>query len=184
MLTWIDIETTGLDPDLDAILELSVMITGDRLEMMAKRNYIIKPFNFTMSMAAAPDLVREMHEKSGLIQDVLDRGMSYEAVNADLCEWYKIHLAQGKSPMCGSSVHFDRGFLRRRFPDFEAMFHYRNIDISTIKELVTRWCPEKEWPGMGEDNPKRHRGLDDLSHTLAEARWYYEHLFFPTTTEG
>ena len=166
MLNWVDIETTGLDAKKDAILEVAIVVTDDDLNELASKSIVVMPnVSHSMLMSLMDDYVREMHMRSGLIE-VLHRGPGPEQAEQALIKF----LAENseKSPMCGSSVHFDRAFLKEQMPELEKCFAYRNIDVSTLKELVKRWSPSLEF----KIDDKPHRALPDIRASIAELRHY------------
>lgn len=174
MMPWVDIETTGLDADWDDMLEIGLAITTDDLVLVFKTSFVIKQ----LSPRVMPELVLNMHTKNGLLADV-PFGVTMAAAEAELVEVMERFFHGGgiaPAPMCGSSVHFDRAFLKRVMPRLEACFHYRNIDTSTVKELVERWPV----PAGNAKRPvplKLHRVDPDLTDSIAEMRFYKELLF-------
>jgi oligoribonuclease len=169
-LAWVDIETTGLDPLNDHLLEVGCVITEPDLTIVSEMGCVITSYRRVL-----PPEVRAMHEANGLLEECRG-GWSIEedSASAALGSFLSEHRAEG-SPMCGSTVHFDRSFLRRYMPMLEMKFHYRNIDVSSVKELVNRWRPD-----IAEHLPvpaKKHRAIPDLYDTLAEARVYKKWLF-------
>ncbi len=169
ILVWVDIETTGLDPDECDILELGLVVTDKALQIVDQKSWLIKPVS--LDLLKLNKFVVDTHTRNGLFAEVAELGQLRSVAVHEACLW----LAQGdgdKSPMCGSSVHFDRTFLQKHCPSLCNQFHYRNIDISTIKELAKRFNPS-----LLENMPApqaEHRALPDLYDTLAEARHYME----------
>lgn len=177
MLCWIDFETTGLDPNLDHPLEIAVVLTADRLEIMAKRSYLIKPPNTNYFTTMVPRVV-EMHEKNNLIEDVMDRGMPVETVQADLIKWCLQQAPEEilkQTPICGSSVLFDRRVAMRWMPVWEDLWSYRCIDCSTMKEVAKRWAPAIDAWKSPETKP--HRAALDVLASIDEARHYRDTFF-------
>lgn len=175
MLTWVDIETTGLDIENDKLLEVGLAVTLDDLTLLRKVSFVVHlPFqNYPM-----PELVRNMHTKNGLLSECQFGASRLDVEQQLVAVMHSLPSGGGMAayPMCGSSVHFDRAFLKMHMPRFEALFHYRNIDVSTVKELVNRWYPG----GSDLHRPpqqKLHRVDPDLTDTIAEAAFYKELLF-------
>jgi oligoribonuclease len=172
-LAWVDIETTGLDPLNDLILEVGVLITDENLAEIAATSLVVGYPGFD-ARSMAIDYVKEMHDKSGLWEDVAASETPLGPVSKALAYW--LDYARGAGlPMAGSSIHFDRQFLAHRMPEFEALFHYRNIDVSTVKELCRLWRPDlfAGRPFAGREAPaKPHRVLDDLRDSVAELSYY------------
>lgn len=176
LFPWVDIETTGLNPNKDVILEVGIILTDENLNEVNHTEVQIFQAPITLSLMC--DEVREMHEKSGLI----DRCCGNNSLSLSTSEQYLIYWLQenldssdDKPPMCGSSVHFDRTFLKRYMPELESKFHYRNIDVSTVKNLCGAWYPPQfsERP-QGEKN---HTTISDLRDSIAELKYYRESIF-------
>ena len=167
-LIWIDLEMTGLDTDNDAILEIATVVTDAQLQVLAEgpELAIRQPLE---RLQAMDEWNRNQHRKSGLWQRSLEQGVSVEAAEertlAFLAQW----VAQNASPMCGNSICQDRRFLHRQMPRLEKYFHYRNLDVSTVKELARRWAPEV-LAGVGKD--AKHTALSDVHDSIAELRHY------------
>ena len=169
MLAWIDIETTGLDRSRDAILEVAVVITADDLAEVASCPVVLHQDEAVLD--AMEDAVREMHALNGLTEEVRVSRLSVPAACDELVAFVERHLEDpSTSPLCGSNIGFDRGFLQQWMPALEGLFHYRNIDVSSVKELARRWRPD-----VYESRPvpaKAHRALGDIRESVAELRWY------------
>lgn len=176
-LVWVDIETTGLDPEEDSILEVGLAVTDADLSMRACTSRIVQPMRRLLD--DAEEVVRSMHHRSGLSAELHDGwGQPERQVEATLVEWLRERVEPGASPMCGSSVHFDRRFLHLHMPDLEAMFHYRNIDVSTIKELVARWyVDDGDEPDYEPVRRNQHRAISDLTDSIQELAHYRQHFF-------
>ncbi|MFN0145520.1 MAG: oligoribonuclease [Dehalococcoidia bacterium] len=172
VLTWIDLEMTGLEPESDVILEAVVVVTGiDLVEVAASETLVIhQPDNVLDGMNA---WCVSQHGKSGLTAACRASRLTTAEAEQQLLAFLRQHAKDGAVPLCGNSVHQDRAFLRRHMPTLEAFFHYRNIDVSTLKELARRWAPAL--PKF--DKPEAHRALDDVRASVAELRYYREHLF-------
>lgn len=170
-IVWVDCEMTGLDLVSDALVEVACVVTDAELrELDAGVTVVIRPPD--AAFAAMPDVVREMHTASRLI-DEIPQGTTLEAAQQIVLEYVRSHVAEPrKAPLAGSSVYVDRGFLARDMPELDAYLHYRLIDVSSIKELVRRWYPRVYFSSP----PKRgnHRALADARESIAELRYYRE----------
>ena len=167
-LIWIDCEMTGLDTEADSILEIAVIVTDKSLNILAEGPELAIAHPLAR-LQAMDDWNRNQHGKSGLWQRVLDSKVSHaNAENATLdflAQW----LPPNKSPLCGNSICQDRRFLVRGMPRLERYLHYRNLDVSTIKELARRWAPELP-KGFVKDSA--HTALSDIRDSVAELRYY------------
>ncbi|RDZ28487.1 oligoribonuclease [Lysobacter silvisoli] len=167
-LIWIDLEMTGLDTDNDAILEIATVVTDAQLQVLAEgpELAIAQPLE---RLQAMDEWNRNQHGKSGLWQRVLEQGVDMaeaeERTLAFLAQW----LGPKLSPMCGNSICQDRRFLHRQMPRLEKYFHYRNLDVSTVKELARRWAPDV-LAGLNKD--AKHTALSDVHDSIAELRHY------------
>lgn len=167
----LDLETTGLDPDACCIIEVGIVVADENLDVYASESWIVAP---TTDLSEMDEYVTEMHNKNGLLDD-LKHGRSVWAVEGRVLQWLsELELESGTFPMFGSSIGFDRGFLKTHMPQLEAWFHYRNIDMSTVKELARVWRPDLKWKPKGS---KAHRSVDDCLSTLDEARYYKAEIF-------
>jgi oligoribonuclease len=177
MLVWMDLETTGLDPVTDQILEIGVVITNDHLQEGARGSWLIRPRRYPVM----DDYVFTMHTNSGLLAEV-DRGKNLGWTEWNIEQWIDLRRPDAMPKdepwmLAGSSVWFDRSFMKLHMPELEKRFGYRMIDVSTIKELIKRWRPQFAYDPPGE---KPHRALGDLDHSIAELSWYaYNGLFLP-----
>lgn len=167
-LVWIDLEMTGLDPDTDSIIEIATLVTDQELNVLAEgpELAIRHPLE---RLEAMDDWNRNTHRKSGLWERVLasevDAGQAEQLTLDFLAQW----LPAGKSPICGNSICQDRRFLARGMPALERWFHYRNLDVSTIKELARRWCPQML---SGFSKAGTHTALSDIRESVAELAHY------------
>lgn len=167
-LIWIDLEMTGLDPDKDSILEIATAVTDKDLNLLAEGpEFAIRhPLE---RLEAMDDWNRNQHRRSGLWQRVLDSDIDIATAEALTVDFLAHWLPAGRSPMCGNSICQDRRFLYRLMPRLERFFHYRNLDVSTIKELARRWAPEVS-RGFSKDSA--HTALSDVRDSIAELRYY------------
>ncbi len=167
-LVWIDMEMTGLVPDSDRIIEIAMVITDSQLNPVAEGPVLV---------VHQPDSVldgmdgwnKSTHAKSGLIERVKASTQDEAAVEALAIDFLKLHVPASASPMCGNSICQDRRFMARWMPKLEAYFHYRNLDVSTLKELVRRWKPEVA-KGMAKHN--KHEALADILESIEELKYY------------
>ncbi len=167
-LIWIDMEMTGLTPDSDRIIEIAILVTDPRLNVLAQGPVLV---------VHQPDAVLEamdswnkgVHGKSGLVDKVKASRLDEAAAQAQMLEFLAPHVPSGISPMCGNSICQDRRFLARWMPRLEAFFHYRNLDVSTLKELVKRWKPEV---AKGLTKEGKHEALADILDSIEELKYY------------
>ena len=167
-LIWIDLEMTGLDTDRDSILEIATVVTDSRLNVLAEgpEFAIAHPVS---ALEAMDDWNRNQHGRSGLWKRVVESQVSLGQAEAQTVAFLNEWLPAGASPMCGNSICQDRRFLHRQMPGLERYFHYRSIDVSTIKELARRWAPEI-LAGVGKE--AKHTALSDVHDSIAELRHY------------
>ena len=172
-LIWIDLEMTGLDTQHDEIIEIATIVTSPELEVLAEG-----PVLAVHQPAAVLDAMDEwntrQHGRSGLIDRVRETGVTYAEAESRTLEFLEQWVPGGTSPMCGNSICQDRRFLARLMPDLEAFFHYRNLDVSSVKELIRRWAPAV-LDGLRKEGT--HLALDDIRDSIAELRYYREHVF-------
>ena len=171
-LIWLDLEMTGLDPDNDLIIEIATVVTDKYLNVLAT-GPVVAVHQSDKVLAAMDDWNQEHHGKSGLIERVkASRIDETEAMQQSL-EFIQQWVGAGESPMCGNSIGQDRRFLYRYMPELEKYFHYRNIDVSTMKELARRWSPAIF---DGVQKKETHRALDDVLESIDELKHYREHF--------
>ena len=171
-LIWIDMEMSGLNPDADRILEVAVVVTDPQLKTVAEAPVLV-----VRQPAAVLDSMdvwnKSTHAKTGLIEKVKAATLSEADVQARLVAFLAEHVPPKMSPMCGNSVHQDRRFLARHMPALEAYFLYRNLDVSTLKELAKRWKPEIM---AGLTKHGKHEALADIYESIEELKYYREHF--------
>lgn len=171
-LIWIDLEMTGLDPDRDGILEIATIVTDSQLNEIAE-GPVLAIATPLARLEAMDDWNRKQHGGSGLWQRALESTITLAEAERATLDFLATHVPAGKSPMCGNSICQDRRFLYREMPALERYFHYRNLDVSTLKELARRWAP-KVSSGFKKDSA--HLALSDIRDSIAELRWYRQHM--------
>lgn len=171
-LVWVDMEMTGLDPDKDRIIEIAVIVTDSNLNVLGAGPVfaIHQPDEILDGMDAWN---KGTHGRSGLIDRVKASTVTETDAEAALIDFLKQYVPSGKSPMCGNSICQDRRFMARGMPKLEAFFHYRNLDVSTLKELCRRWKPELV---NGFKKHQLHTALADITESIEELRYYREHF--------
>ncbi|MCB1723043.1 MAG: oligoribonuclease [Chromatiaceae bacterium] len=171
-LIWIDLEMTGLDPANDRIIEIATVVTDSELNELGQ-GPVLAIHQSEPVLAAMDDWNTRQHGQSGLTARVqasrTDTAEAERQTLAFLEQW----VVRGASPMCGNSICQDRRFMARLMPTLEAYFHYRNLDVSSLKELARRWAPEI-YAGFSKDSS--HLALDDIRDSIAELRYYRQHL--------
>ena len=172
-LIWIDMEMTGLQPDTDRIIELALIVTDSHLAVLAESPVWVlhQPEEV---LGAMDSWNRGTHAKTGLIEKVRASGLAEATVEASAIAFLAQHVPSNVSPMCGNSICQDRRFLARWMPRLEGYFHYRNLDVSTLKELVRRWKPEA---AKGFSKEGKHQALADIYDSLEELRFYRKTVF-------
>ena len=174
-LVWIDCEMTGLDVEKDSLVEIAVLITDSDLNVLDEQGLgvVIKPRK--ESLAQMGDYVTQMHQESGLLE-LLDSGLAIEQAETKILDYVKSFAPEaGTAPLAGNSIGTDRMFLNRYMPKLDAHLHYRNVDVSSIKELTRRWYPKVYF-----QLPKKsggHRALADIRESIAELRYYRQTVF-------
>jgi oligoribonuclease len=172
-----DLEMTGLEPQRHVIVEIATLLTDDYLNIVAEGPDLVIHAT-SEQLAEMGPFVTEMHTKSGLLPQIIASSVTVQEAQTQTLEFLKSHIGEARTvPLCGNSIGTDRRFLQDYMPDLEAFFHYRNVDVSTIKELARRWnpavlssIPEKE---------SAHRALDDIRESIAELVHYRATLFQP-----
>lgn len=171
-LVWVDLEMTGLEPDTDRIIEIAVVVTDMHLNTIAEGPvFAIHQSDETMDKMDAWN--KGTHGRSGLIERVKASTVTEEQAEAALIAFLKQFVPAGKSPMCGNTICQDRRFMARTMPKLEAFFHYRNLDVSTLKELCRRWKPELVG---GFKKHQKHTALADIIESVEELKYYREHF--------
>lgn len=171
-LIWIDLEMTGLDTQNDRIIEIATVVTDSALDELAEGPVmaIRQPAEV---MAAMDQWNTNQHGKSGLTERVLSSVINVAEAERETLAFLRDWVPEGVSPMCGNSICQDRRFMARLMPSLEGYFHYRNLDVSSLKELAKRWAPAI-YSGFSKD--ASHLALDDIKDSIAELRYYREHL--------
>jgi oligoribonuclease len=169
-LIWIDLEMTGLVPEQHRIIEIATVVTDSNLELLAE-GPVLAVHQADAELAAMDEWNTRQHGQSGLTQRVRDSRVSEADAERQTLEFLAQWVPAGKSPMCGNSICQDRRFLARWMPALERHFHYRNLDVSTVKELCLRWAPEL---AKGVSKEGTHLALADIRDSIAELRYYRE----------
>lgn len=174
-LIWLDLEMTGLNPDADRILEIATLVTDKQLNVLAE-GPVLAVHQSESLLSAMGEWCTRQHGQSGLTQRVRESAVSEAQAEQATLTFLRQHLPPNSSPMCGNSICQDRRFLARYMPELEKYFHYRNLDVSTLKELAKRWAP-----GLADGFTKEstHRALEDIRDSVAELRYYRERLLRP-----
>jgi oligoribonuclease len=171
-LIWIDMEMTGLKPDSDRIIEVALVITDAALNTVAEAAVLVVHQD-DATLAGMDSWNQGTHGRSGLIDKVKQSSLDEVRVEHDMIAFLREHVPPRISPMCGNSICQDRRFLARWMPQLEDYFHYRNLDVSTLKELCKRWRPDlaKGWVKQG-----KHEALADIYESIDELKYYREHF--------
>ncbi len=171
-LIWIDLEMTGLEPEHDVIIEMATIITDSELNIVAT-GPVIAVHQSDALLAGMDEWNTRTHGASGLTQRVRDSQISAAEAEAQTIAFIEQWVPKGKSPICGNSIGQDRRFLCRYMPTLEGFFHYRNLDVSTLKILAERWAPQLK---EGFQKKGTHQALDDIRESIAELQYYREHF--------
>ena len=172
-LVWIDLEMTGLDPETDTIIEIATVVTDSELNIIAEGPELVI-HETKEKMDAMDEWCVTHHGESGLTERVINSQISCAQAEQETLAFLKKWTEAGASPLCGNSIGQDRRFLARYMKDLEAHFHYRNIDVSSIKELGRRWAPEMT---KGHKKQGTHLAMMDIKESISELQYYREHFF-------
>ncbi|AKU21943.1 oligoribonuclease [Massilia sp. erpn] len=171
-LVWVDMEMTGLEPDTDRIIEVAMVVTDMHLNVLAE-GPVLAIHQSDATLDAMDSWNKGTHGRSGLIDRVKASTISEAQAEAEFIAFMKQWVPQGKSPMCGNTIGQDRRFMVRYMPKLEAFFHYRNVDVSTLKELGRRWKPEVV---SSFKKAQKHTALADILESIEELKHYREHF--------
>ncbi|PCO05054.1 oligoribonuclease [Microbulbifer flavimaris] len=172
-LIWIDLEMTGLDPEKERIIEIATIITDSKLNLLAEGPSMAVHQSDAL-LAAMDDWNTEQHGGSGLVQRVRDSHITEREAERETLDFLRQWVPEGASPMCGNSIGQDRRFLVKYMPQLESYFHYRNLDVSSVKELARRWRPDVL---EGVKKHSSHLAMDDIRDSIDELKHYREHFF-------
>ena len=171
-LVWLDMEMTGLDPERERIIELAIVITDNQLNIVAESpEWVVHQSEALLD--AMDDWNKATHGKSGLVDRVRASTLDEATVEAQALAFIQHSVSQRASPMCGNTIGQDRRFMVRYMPRLEDWFHYRNLDVSTLKELCKRWQPEI---AKGFAKQSAHTALADIRESIEELKYYREHF--------
>ena len=174
-LVWLDMEMSGLNPEKERLLEIAMVVTNGDLEIVAEGPVLVVHQEDAL-LDGMDAWNKGTHGRSGLITKVKESTLTEEAAEKLCLEFLAKHVKAGASPMCGNTIHQDRRFMARYMPKLEAYFHYRNIDVSTVKELCRRWQPEI---AKSFAKQQAHTALADILESIEELRHYREKFFIP-----
>jgi oligoribonuclease len=170
-----DLEMTGLEPSRHVIVEIATLVTDDDLNIIAEGPDLVVHQDDS-ALAEMDPVVVEMHTRSGLLEAIRTSTLTLADAGAQTLEFIKAHVTEPRRvPLCGNSIGMDRRFLAAYLPEIEEYLHYRSVDVSTVKELVKRW-----YPALNSSRPRKagaHRALDDVMESVAEMKFYREHIF-------
>jgi oligoribonuclease len=171
-LIWIDLEMTGLDTTRDAIIEIATIVTDKQLDILAE-GPVLAIHQPNGLLEAMDEWNTRQHTSSGLVERVKASSIDAHEAERQTLNFVSKYVEKGYSPMCGNSICQDRRFMARLMPELEAYFNYRNLDVSTLKELAKRWAPQV---AAGFNKQGAHLALDDIRESIAELRYYREHI--------
>ncbi|MEJ2644483.1 MAG: oligoribonuclease [Gammaproteobacteria bacterium] len=172
-LIWIDLELTGLDSNTDTIIEIATIVTDSELNVVAEEP-VLAIHQPDERLSAMDDWNTNQHNQSGLVDRVKASPLNEQDAERITLEFLEKHVPANCSPMCGNSICQDRRFLARCMPDLEQYFHYRNLDVSSVKELAKRWAPAM---ANGFQKNAAHLALEDVRDSIRELQYYREHFF-------
>lgn len=172
-LVWMDMEMSGLNPDVDRILEIATVVTDSDLEVIAE-GPVVTIFQEDEILNAMDEWNADNHTKTGLIDRIRKEGVSEAEAESTTIEFLSKHVEDGQSPLCGNTIGQDRRFLVKFMPNLEQFLHYRNLDVSTVKELARRWRPD-----IHDRIQKKasHRAMEDIKESIEELRCYRDRFF-------
>jgi oligoribonuclease len=179
-LIWIDLEMTGLNSQTDRIIEIATIVTDSQLNILAE-GPVLAIHQSDATLATMDDWNQKQHGESGLVARVRASTVDEREAEARTLAFLNLYVPKGQSPMCGNSICQDRRFLARCMPELEAYFHYRNLDVSTLKELARRWYPARI---KGFNKTSTHLALQDIRDSIEELRFYRERLFVAAEAAG
>ena len=171
-LVWLDLEMTGLDADKERIIEAAMIVTDTNLNILAQSPMWVVHQSDAL-LAAMDEWNTATHTRTGLVERVKVSDLSEAEAEAQMLAFMSQYVPEKTSPMCGNSVHQDRRFMQKYMPQLEAYFHYRNLDVSTLKELAKRWHPEV---AKGVVKKGAHQALADIEESIEEMRYYRDHF--------
>ena len=171
-LAWMDLEMTGLDPEVERIIEIAVIVTDSSLRVLAEGPVVVVSQPDSL-LEAMDEWNTTHHTDSGLVDRVRTEGVTESEAEQIVLDFISEHVEPGRSPLCGNSIAQDRRFLVKYMPTLESHLHYRNLDVSTIKELAIRWRPDI-FHQIKKQN--HHRALDDVRESIEELRFYRDHF--------
>lgn len=178
-LIWIDLEMTGLEPEKERIIEIATIVTDAQLNIL-EEGPVIAVHQPVELLNAMDDWNTRQHNHSGLVKRVMESTIGEQAAEQLTIKFLEKYLDRGKSPMCGNTICQDRRFLYKYMPDLAVFFHYRNLDVSTLKELVRRWKPQL-MSGLVKES--KHLALDDIRDSIQELVYYRQHFINLTDTQ-
>ncbi len=174
-LIWLDLEMTGLEPNLHTIVEIATLVTDSQLNVLAE-GPALAIYQDEKTLSGMEKWSRDTHTKSGLLKRVQSSKILMAEAEAQTLAFVRLYVPEKKSPLCGNSISHDRRFLERNMPKLFSYLHYRNIDVSTLKELVRRWYPQGPTPPVKKGH---HLALDDIRESVTELVFYRERYFIP-----
>lgn len=171
-LVWVDLEMTGLSPETDRIIEIATLVTDSELNVVAE-GPVLAVGQPEEVLAGMDDWNRRTHGETGLTERVRNSALDEREAERRTLEFLTLHVEQNSSPMCGNSICQDRRFMARHMPELEAFFHYRNLDVSSVNELVMRWNPAV-MKGLAKKGS--HQAMEDIRDSIGELKHYREHF--------